>query len=326
MNAEWDPLVAGALAQIAPPVAVDADQILAGALARVPSCRRSRRGFRRTAVLAFAILVLAAGAALAAEHFDLLPWLRTGSNSTARYSVDVNRRFSGPVPSAVRCAAAGRATMFTCVPTTARFESSWQSLPTHVYDFSERIPSRPILTRAFLLRRIDQAEARGIVSKAFAGQARRDVRAVEARFFDFLNVFASIGTTAAGTTTEDGPGGTSVVLVPPEHVPVFVVCAERLHDSLVCRNLAQSEHVPVGAAVYDLLPGSDWQQVAKAPNESTPPLPPAFYRQLLGHDLTTETRLLIEVGTQAAKASGAATAHASPPVRAIPARRKAGGG
>jgi len=73
VNALYDPVVADALGRIAPEVDADPELLLRRAKqARGP---RRRSWLVRGGVLAFAGIVVAGGAAVAATKLDLVPWL-----------------------------------------------------------------------------------------------------------------------------------------------------------------------------------------------------------------------------------------------------------
>ena len=93
MNAPYDPVVADALGRIAPDVDADPELLLRRAKqARGP---RRRSWLVRGGVLAFAGIVVAGGAAVAATKLDLVPWLKTKSNSNIRFSIDPHYRLLG---------------------------------------------------------------------------------------------------------------------------------------------------------------------------------------------------------------------------------------
>jgi hypothetical protein len=309
MNIQFDPIVADALEQIAPQVEADPDEILRGARARAAAGRPAGHRATRTAILVFATAAILAGAALAARQLDLLPWLKTNNPSSALYSVDPHHRFRGPVPSYVRCPAAGRSATFACTA-TAGSNPTLGSLPPRVYGLSQRIAAEPTLTRAFILAAVKRAEAKGWVSRTRAERIRKDALGVGDRFYAFLNLLVTIQGTASSPGIEQDLGHGPVYLVPPAGVPQWIVCAQRLNAALGCRNLAESVNVPVGAAVYDLAPGTDWRRVARLPRDRglRSALTRSLIRHLLGRDLMpVELRLLIDLGTANARASGHVT-------------------
>jgi hypothetical protein len=157
------------------------------------------------------------------------------------------------------------------------------------------------------------------VSKARADRIRKDALEVGDRFYGFLNVFVTIQGTASSPGVEQNLGHGPVYLVPPTGVPHWIVCARRVKGALGCRNLAESVNVPVGAAVYDLAPGTDWHRITRPPRDRglRSPLTRSLIRHLLGRDLTpVELQLILDIGTANARASAHVTT--SPPTRVGP--------
>ena len=87
-----------------PGVDSDPDETLRRARSAAQALTR-RRVVRRgqAAVIAFAALALLTGAALAASRFDVLPFFDQSNRSSASYSVDNSRTYSGPAPRVLLC-------------------------------------------------------------------------------------------------------------------------------------------------------------------------------------------------------------------------------
>jgi len=98
-RADFDAVVAAALEQIEPRVAVGAEEILQRARAAAPSTRRRLR--RRAIAIAVALALVLARAALAAQWFGLLSWLEVDEPGTAHFVIESRRAYAGP---ASRCA------------------------------------------------------------------------------------------------------------------------------------------------------------------------------------------------------------------------------
>src|SRR5439155_360698 len=190
--------------------------------------RRARR--TRGRVLAFAGIVVAGGAAVAATKLDLVPWLKTKSNSNIRFSIDPHRRYRGPAPAEVRCPGA-RSAVFTCRP-VAVLDGTRLASP-HTYRLAERIQAQPRLTRTYVLTQLDAAEERGAVPPLLARRIRLDAEAVSNDFFAKLNVVASVQSIGTGPVeVEPGPGRRAVVLLPPKDQPVIVACSSSASSGL----------------------------------------------------------------------------------------------
>lgn len=306
MNAPYDPVVADALGRIAPEVDADPELLLRRAKqARGP---RRRSWLVRGGVLAFAGIVVAGGAAVAATKLDLVPWLKTKSNSNIRFSIDPHRRYRGPAPAEVRCPGA-RSAVFTCRP-VAVLDGPRLASP-HTYRLAERILAQPRLTRTYVLTQLDAAEERGAVPPLLARRIRLDAEAVSNDFFAKLNVVASVQSIGTGLVeVEPGAGRRAVVLLPPKDQPVIVACSSSASSGLTCRDLAAAQGVPIGAPVYMLEPSKDWPHALRQPKLSVP-APAGLVQQVFGRPLRpTERRLLFELAGAFAR-SGATTASPS---------------
>jgi hypothetical protein len=252
----FDPLVADALERIAANVQSNPDELLRRAAAATPrvAAARARRA-RWALVVVVAVLALVAGGALAASHFDLLPWLRTKDRSEATYAVDRNRRYRGPTPEALICPGAGPG-QFICSDATLVRPSGRR-----YYEFSDRIEWTPLLTRQIIRRGIDAYEKTGRLTADAARRFRNDLDAVGDDYLRALNFLFTIETRGS---SEPVPGHPDLELVPPRGVPLWIVCNKSVSGGLRCHDLAGAVGVPVGAPVYLLHRGPDWVAVPHA--------------------------------------------------------------
>jgi len=195
---------------------------------------RTRRAWSARAVtIAFASLLVGAGAAVAAtDPFGL--W-RSSSPGTARYSVDPARHVATSTPSLIRCAAAGSA------GSRCGAQVSGQA-----YELIDRIQAPTALTRGAMTAALLQRVRGGQISTATQTGFRADLAAVSDAFFARLNEAMRFGTV--------GGGGTSV---PPRGVPLWLVC-EPAAATIACRDLNGDERAAVGSGVYMALPARDW--------------------------------------------------------------------
>jgi hypothetical protein len=256
-------------------------EIVASTSAPRPA-RRVRSAPRwRVAAVAFAVLVLATGAALAATGFNLLDWIRSDNPSEATFSIDRNRVFSGPVPESLSCAAASDEGTFPC---TLGRDGPW------VYVFYNRVEAQPEFTREAALAAATDAERAGTISHDLAEQVRADLNAVEDEFFRKIDLLRTV--TMISSPHEVRPG---VLLVPPADVPQFVTCEGADASTYECRKLASSV-VPVGAPIYGLVENDEWVEQAferEGPRDVAP-----LFEGLFGRRLTpAEERLIIILGT-----------------------------
>jgi hypothetical protein len=251
----FDPQVAEALERIAPTVRSDPDELLRRAAAAAPrvAAARARRA-RWALVAAVAVLALVAGGALAASHFDLLPWLRTNNRSQAAYAIDRTRRYRGPVPEALICPHAGHGE-FVCSDATLVRPSGRR-----YYELQDRIERLPLLTRQSILRAVDQAEKNGKLTADAARRLRNDLDAVGDDYLRAVNFLMTIETRTSFVPVEGRP---DLELVPPRGVPEWIVCGKAVAGGLRCHDLAGALGVPVGAPVYDLRPGPDWVRIPR---------------------------------------------------------------
>ena len=291
MISEKDPLVGQVLDLFVPELDVDPDELLPAAHAGAARLRAARR--RRTAaVLAFAVLLLFAGAAFAAKKLDLLPFLHTSDRNTARFSVSPSHSYHGTAPLALTCphAAAGA---FVCHLTSPLASGKRR------YELGMRTDKVPLLTRPSMLTSLTRAQANG-ADPAQVAHVRADLAGVSDDFIRALSVMTRIDTVGGGGGSA-GPSGTE--RVPPPGVPVWVACRELTLATVQCRPLAALLGVPGGTPLYSLQPSSDWRTVTTPPQQ-----PPQFERlleRLLGRQPTaTESRFLVDLATVAVTAGG----------------------
>jgi hypothetical protein len=251
MIVDKDPVVARALELLVPPQSGGAEELLARARADAARRHSARRRRRWVAGLAFAALALLTGAAIAASKLNLLPFLQSHDRNTARFSVDQGRTYRGGSPNTLTCASTGTGE-FACTRTAATPRIRTYLLVTHA-------AASPELTRAGMLARLAAADKRG-ASRALVQRVRADLAGVSDDFIRSLNLIVSIETIAADQSVPGHPG---LELVPPAHVPTWVVCAPRSARTFGCRNLAAIASVPVGTPIYRLRPSKDWHTVAR---------------------------------------------------------------
>jgi hypothetical protein len=310
MSAAYDPIVARALEQLIPGVASDPEKTLRRARVAAQGLRR-RRGvrLRRTAILAFVVLALLTGAALAASRFDLLPWLDQSNRSTASFSIDDSRTYRGPAPEVLRCPQAGTGS-FSC--SVGTFPASTR----RTYFATERVESQPKVTREEALRKLEAAERKGQIDQATAERFRRDLDAVGDDFFLGLALLTGVETLGGGG--EQAPGRPGFELVPPAGVPMWIAC-QASEDGFRCHDLASSRNVAVGTPLYLLQASSDWVAV---PRQSQRPIDVnRLFQAVLGRDLTpAEGRLLMDFATWGAGEGHTGTVHAEqvPPKSGTP--------
>jgi hypothetical protein len=306
----FDPVVANALNQLAPDVHADSDLLLQRA--RQARATRRRSWALRGAALAFAGLVVAGGAALAATKLDLAPWLKTKSHTNIRFSIDMHRHYHGPAPAELRCRAAGSGAL-TCSAVAAR--SGPRLAPPHTYRLAERIQAQPRLTRTYVLDRLDAAEDRGTVPPLLARRIRTDVKAVSNDFFAKLSVVASVQSIGVGPVVVEPGHRRAFVLVPPQTQPLVATCTSGTIRRLRCQDLAAAQGVPVGAPVYMLEPSKDWPHSARQPKLAFP-APNGLMEHVFARSLRpAERRLLFELSTPFARGGAAHGSSSAKPTR-----------
>jgi hypothetical protein len=256
----------------APPTAVDATR-------RLPLRPRWR-----VVAIAFAVILLGSGAALAATGFDLLDWIRSDNPSEAAFSIDTSRVYSGLAPESISCADPSDADTFGCKPGR---QGQW------VYTLYERVEARPEFTREAALAGLADAERAGSVSHELAEDIRMQIAAVDDEFFRKLDVLRTVQMISSAHEVRPG-----VLLVPPAGIPQFATCEAGEGSDLRCRNLPATV-VPVGAPIYGLVENDGWVErpfERQGPRDVAP-----LYEALFGRPLTAaEERLLITISTAAA--------------------------
>jgi hypothetical protein len=304
MTVEYDPLVAEALERIAPAVESDPDETLRRAAAAAPRARA--RHTRRVLALGFAALVLLGGGALAASQFDVLPWVDRHERSSATFSVDASRTYSGPAPQVLLCPDAG----------TGSFVCTRGTFPPHgsrVYMLTSRVEAQPRVTRQSMLAQLADAEREGAVDHAAAQRLRADVAAVGDDFFEGLAQLAGITTVGAG---QQVPGHPELELVPPPDVPMWAACTAD-GGEMRCHDLESSRDVAVGTPLYLLQRSRDW---VEEPRRTGPPIDVArLFRAVLGRDLKpAENRLLFDLATVATSSAEGGEVHTATRIATAP--------
>jgi len=200
MTADLDPIVAGALDRLVGDVDADPDVVLRRTRVAADGLRtRGAARIRRTAVLAIAAFALLAGAAFAASRFDVFPWLDRSNRSSATFSIDLSRAYRGAAPEILVCPSAG-AGSFTCS------EGTFATSSRRAYTRAERVEAQPELTRSSLERGLATSERKGSVDPATAQRLRRELDAVDDRFFSALQLMSGIETTSgAGGEVQADP-------------------------------------------------------------------------------------------------------------------------
>ena len=286
MIAGKDPMVGRALDLLVPDFDVDADALLAGAHARAATLRGARRRRRTVAVVAFATLLLFAGAAIAADRLDLLPFLHTNDRNSARFAVSPTRTYHGAAPLALTCPGA-KAGAFVC------HVSGVMAPGDRNYQLGMSTDRAPVLTRQSMLASLDKAQAAG-ADPAQIAQVRSDLANVGDDFIRALAVLTRVETVSGGGST--GPSGTE--RVPPRGVPAWTACREVTLTTFRCRPLAALVGVAGGTPLYYLQPSRDWRRV-KAPPPDQSDVGVELER-LLGRKATAaETRFFIDLATVA---------------------------
>lgn len=292
MIADWDPIVARALDLYLPELDPDAGALFAAARADAAGMRAVRRRRQTIAALAFAVFLLLAGAAVAAQQFDLLSFLHTNDRNTARFSVSPSREYHGAAPLALTCPAA-KTGAFTCNVTGLMAPGN------RSYEFGMRTDKVPLLTRQAMLESLARAGANG-ADPAQVARARDDLSRVGDDFIRALAVLTQIET-VGGVGQSTGPGGTE--RVPPRGVPAWAACREVTLTTLHCRPLAALVGVATGTPLYFLHPSRDWRRVQAPPRDRSDF--GQLLEQLLGRKVTAdETRFFIDLATVSTTTGG----------------------
>lgn len=291
MIADRDPFVAQALDLLVPDLDSDPDTLLSGAHARAARLRGAQRRRRTVVAVAFAVLLLFAGAAIAADKAGLLPFLQTNDKNSARFSVSPKGAYKGAAPVALTCPRAGKGT-FACNATGAMTEG------TRNYQLSTRVDKVPSLTRQGMNTSLDKAAASG-ANPAQIARFRSDLAAVGDDFIRALGVMVRIQT--VGNSSSPSAAGTE--RVPPRGVPAWVACREVTLTTFRCRPLAALVGVKPGTPLYSLQPSKDWRTVQSPPSDQEDI--GALIEKLLGRKPTAaEERFFVDLATVGGHASG----------------------
>lgn len=285
MIAGKDPMIGRALDLLVPELDVDPSELLLAAHAGAASLRTVRRRRQTVAVVAFAALLLFAGAAVAAQKFDLLSFLHTNDRNGARFSVSPSRTYRGAAPLALACPGA-KTGAFVCNV------SGLMAPGNRSYELGMKTDNVPLLTRQEMLDSLARAQANG-ADPAEVARVRDDLSKVSDDFIRALALLSRIETVgAAGGST--GPAGTE--RVPPRGVPAWAACRELTLTTFRCRPLAALVGVPSGTPLYFLQPSRDWRRV-KAPRQDQSDFG-LVLEQLLGRKVTPdETRFFVDLAT-----------------------------
>jgi hypothetical protein len=289
-----DPMVGRALDLLVPELDVTPDELLLAAHSGAAQVRATRRRRQTVAALAFAALLLFAGAAIAADKAGLLPFLHTSDRNTARFSISRTRTYHGAAPQALTCPGA-KTGAFTCQV------SGVMAPGNRNYELGENVDKQPPLTRQGMLDSLDKAQAAG-ANPAQIARLKADLANVGDDFIRALAVLTEIQT-VGGVGQSGGPSGTE--RVPPPGVPAWVACREVTLATFRCRPLAGRRGVATGTPLYFLQPSRDWQRVqAPPPDQSDFGLE---LEHLLGRKTTAaEQRFFVDLATV-----GVTTGHSS---------------
>lgn len=284
MIAGKDPMIGQALDLLVPDFAVEPEALLPAAHAGAARLRAVRRR-QMVAGLAFAALLLFAGAAVAAQKLDLFSFLHTNDRNSARFSVSPRRTYHGAAPLALTCpgATSGR---FVCHVTSALAGGR------RAYELGMRTNKVPLLTRQSMLAMLDRAQSQG-ADPAQVARLRSDLAKVGDDFIRAVAILSRIETVGGGSSA-----GSGTERVPPRGVPAWAACREVTLATFRCRPLAALRGVASGTPLYLLQPSPDWRRVkAPSPDQSDFGL---MLERLLGRKVTAdETRFFIDLATVA---------------------------
>jgi hypothetical protein len=287
-----DPFVGRALDLLVPQLDIDAGELLPAAQAGAARLRATRRRRMTAVAVAFAALLLFAGAAVAAQKFNLLPFLHSNDHNSARFSINPSRTYHGAAPLALTCPGA-RTGSFACHVTGLLAPGD------RSYQLGMRPDQVPVLTRQSLLAELKQAKANG-ADPAQVARAEADLADVGDDFIRALAVLTRIET-VGGVGESSGPSGTE--RVPPRGVPAWAACSEITLVSFRCRPLAALTGVATNTPLYFLQQSRDWRRVQAPPSQSSD-----FgqeFEGLLGRKPTAaETRFFVDFATIAVNAAG----------------------
>jgi hypothetical protein len=167
-----DPMIGRALDVLVPDFDVDPDGVLRAAHAGAASLRATRRRRRTVAAIAFAALLLFAGAAFAAKKYDLLPFLHTNDKNSARFFNTPGPTYHGAAPLALACPGA-RTGRFICHVTGPLAGG------TRLYELGMRTDKEPLLTRQSMLNSLEHAQG---VDPSQVAKVKSDLAAVDDDF------------------------------------------------------------------------------------------------------------------------------------------------
>lgn len=290
-----DPVVGQALDLLVPDFGVDPNELLPAAHAGAAKVRAVRRRRQTAGAIAFAVLLLFAGAAVAAQQFDLLSFLHTSDRNSARFSVSRSRTYHGAAPLALTCPGA-KTGAFVCEATGP------MALGTRSYELGMRTDKVPSLTRQGMLASLSRAQANGS-DPAEVARVRDDLSRVGDDFIRALAVLSRIET-VGGVGESTGPSGTE--RVPPRGVPAWTACRELTLTTFRCRPLAGRVGVASGTPLYFLQPSRDWRRV-QAPSQGQSDFGRVL-EQLLGRKVTRdETRFFVDFATVAVGSGGSSS-------------------
>jgi hypothetical protein len=284
--ADQDPFVGRALDLFVPHFDATPDELLLASQTGAARIRGARRRRQTALVVAFAALLLFAGAAFAAQKYDLLPFLHTNDRNSARFAVSPTRTYHGAAPTALTCPDA-REGRFVCQV------SGPLAGGRRTYQLGQRTNKVPLFTRHSMLAALDHAEAQGADPSQVA-RVRSDLADVGDSFIHALAVLSRFQTVGGSGGSTSQPG---TERVPPHGVPSWTACREVTLTTYRCRPLAALVGVASGTPLYYLQPSRDWRTVAAPPLDN----PNSFWRQferLLGRKPNAaETRFFIDLST-----------------------------
>jgi hypothetical protein len=281
--ADRDPIVARALDLFVPELDIDPSELVPAAHAGAVKVRAVRRRRQTAGVVAFAALLLFAGAAVAAQKFDLFSLLHTNDRNGARFSVSPSRTYRGAAPLALTCPGA-RTGGFVCHATGPMASG------TRRYDRSMRVDKVPQLTRNGMLAALSKAQASG-ADPAQIARLRADLADVGDDFLGALAVLSRVNGVSGRPTS---PAGTE--RVPPRGVPAWVACRELTLLTYRCRPLAALVGVATGTPLYELRPSHEWRAVSAPPKDQVDI--GRLLERLLGRKITAaESRFFVDLAT-----------------------------
>jgi hypothetical protein len=251
-----DPMIGQALDLLVPDFAVDPDELLAAAYAGAAPIHATRRRRQTVAAIAFAALLLFAGAAVAADKVGLLPFLHTNDRNTARFSIDRTHAYHGAAPEALTCPGA-KTGFFIC------HVSGVMAPGNRNYELGESVEKQPPLTRQGMLESLDKAQAAG-ADPAQIAKVRADLASVGDDFIRALAVLTEIETVGGVGQSTSG-----TERVPPRGVPAWVACAEVTLAAFHCRPLSGQRGVATGTPLYFLQPSHAWRRVKAPPPDQS---------------------------------------------------------